>query len=98
MIKRGLKSHSDYMSHNQYVETFMKSGLIGLISLLSIIVYCFYISIKRKNKMLLVISFILCCSMLTESVFERVTGIYFFSTVILLILNDKKRNLLLKNV
>lgn len=98
MIKRGLKSHSDYMSHNQYVETFMKSGLIGLISLLSIIIYCFYIYIKRKNKMLLVISFILCCSMLTESVFERVTGIYFFSTVILLILNDKKRNLLLKNV
>jgi len=86
LVKRGLGKYQRYSTHNQFVNIFMRAGLIGVFSLLLIIIYAFYQAIINKNKMLLIIVILLTFAMLTESVFQRVLGIYFFTTVLLFLM------------
>jgi O-antigen ligase len=67
----------DYNFHNQYIETTVRSGIIGLIALLTII----YMVLKTPSKYLFAskweISLIL-IFFITESVIERQVGIVYF--------------------
>lgn len=81
--KRGLSRHFKYSIHNQYLSTLWHHGLIGLILLLSIIIIGLIISYKKRNILLSYLLIMLCFAFITEPVFERVCGIYFFTTFIL---------------
>ena len=84
----GLKHHSDYNSHNQYVDTFWRTGFIGLIALILIFITAFRMGLKQKNRILLIVTLFLFFSMLSESVFGRVRGVYFITTILLILTNS----------
>jgi|TARA_B110000046_G_scaffold164711_1_gene180499 hypothetical protein len=88
----GMKNHLNFNPHNQYIDTFWRTGIIGLLFLILIPVYCLKEGIKREDKLLIQFSIFTIVVMCSESIFGRVNGVYFFTTVILLLLNSKKVN------
>jgi len=92
LTNRGLGYYKRYSTHNQFVNVFMRAGLVGVLSLLMIIVYGFYKAIKNKNKMLLIMLIMFTFAMLTESVLQRILGIYFFTTILLFLMKPNFLN------
>ncbi|GAL82111.1 hypothetical protein JCM19274_9 [Algibacter lectus] len=89
----GLTHHLNFNPHNQYVDTFWRTGIIGLLLLISIPIYSLVIGgVKRRDKLLIQFSLFMLAVMCSESIFGRVNGIYFFSTVILILMNTTKHN------
>jgi hypothetical protein len=86
LAKRGLSKYDRFSTHNQFINIFMRAGFLGLFMLLLIVVYGFYQAIRSKNKILLITVVIFTFAMLTESVLQRVLGIYFFTTVLLFLM------------
>lgn len=68
-----------FNSHNQYFQTWLGLGLVGL----SILLLCFFIPVfiafKQKNILYLIFLFIVMFFCLTESVFCRQNGIVFYA-------------------
>lgn len=66
--------------HNQYLETMMTVGIIGVILLLALFIVPIYLSYKNKSFHIELFSllFIIAFNCLFESVFERQMGIMFF--------------------
>ncbi|MBL4669215.1 MAG: O-antigen ligase family protein [Flavobacteriales bacterium] len=94
---RGLGKYKRYSTHNQFINLYMRTGVVGLIILLLLIGSVFYAALRKKNKMLLIMIVMFTFAMLTESVFQRVLGIYFFTTVLLFLmkpifLNENSNN------
>lgn len=90
--KRGLGKYKRFSTHNQFINIFMRAGLVGVFGLLMLIVFGFYKAIKNKNKLLLIMVIMFTFAMLTESVFQRVLGIYFFTTVLLFLMKPNFSN------
>lgn len=88
----GMINHTNFNPHNQYIDTFWRTGIIGLLFLILIPVYSLILGIRNKDKLLIQFSLFMIVVMLTESIFGRVTGIYFFTTVLLLLMNTTKIN------
>lgn len=88
----GMTEHSGFNPHNQYVDTFWRTGAIGLLLLILIPVYSLIIGIKRRDKLIIQFSLFMFVVMWSESIFGRVTGVYFFATVILILMNTNKSN------
>lgn len=67
-------------AHNQFNDTIISVGLVGLLILLTIILYPIFLWIKHKKLDILFFSFlfIITISALFESIFERQMGIMFF--------------------
>jgi len=67
----------DFNSHNQYLQTIIELGMIGLFSLLC----CFFLPVIRPGYSILYLSFVLLFSLmcLTESMLARQKGIVFFT-------------------
>lgn len=68
-----------YNNHNQFLQTFMSNGLIGLVSLSSIFLLMFQKAMKSKHE---IIYYFLTCTivlMLFESILMLQHGIYFFA-------------------
>lgn len=79
----GVKGTTDtgylnYNFHNQYVQTFLEVGSLGLFLLLLLLIYLMGIGIKYNNKQLFLINVIFLCSFLTESFLSRQIGIVAF--------------------
>jgi O-antigen ligase len=68
-----------YNAHNQYLETFLRFGVVGFVTLLSILYYQIRIAIKTKNFFYSSFLLIFSLSMLTESMLVRNKGITFFA-------------------
>lgn len=77
-------SHIKYDPHNQYITTFYKLGLTGLLILGLLCVCVFRIAYLKRNRLLLFSMLLFVIAMFTESVLQRATGIFFFLTLILL--------------
>lgn len=71
--------NSKYNAHNQYMETLLGLGVIGLFSFLSCLIIPFIHAFSNKNYLYLsfLILFSICC--LTESLLGRQHGIVFYS-------------------
>jgi O-antigen ligase len=65
--------------HNQYLQTFLEIGFIGLLSLLSILFLSIRSAIKNKNSILLFITAFIAFNMLFESMFQQRSGVVFFT-------------------
>lgn len=70
---------SRYNAHNQYLETWIGLGILGLLSLLSCLAIPLVLSFRNKNYLYaaFLLLFFLCC--ITESMLCRQHGIVFYS-------------------
>lgn len=84
----------DLNPHNQYLQTTLEIGIIGLMLLLGLIGSCIYIAIKHRNILLLLLISDLAFNMLFESMFQRQSGVVFYSfwiPVLLMLIGDSQR-------
>ncbi len=65
-------------AHNQFIETFIKLGIIGFLLQILLFLIPIYYSIKEKHYLLLSLIFILLFYWFVESMLCRVSGIAFF--------------------
>lgn len=72
--------------HNQYLETTIQLGMLGLLSLLFIFTSAFYRAAKRHDKKLALVLFVNALFFLFESVLNTQTGVYYFVFVISVLL------------
>ncbi len=80
-----------YNTHNEFIETFVKLGLIGLLIFISTFVFAFKNAIKQKKPLLSWFLIIIILNFLVESMLYRIAGVYFFAFFInLLIFTDYK--------
>jgi O-antigen ligase len=77
-----------YNTHNQYLQTFLSTGIIGFVLLLVLFGMVLRFSIKSKNIIFasFIILFSFCC--LTESMFEKNKGIVFFTFFSVVLMAD----------
>lgn len=80
----GIKN--EFNCHNQYLESMLAGGLVGLIILLIPFVTAFSSGLRRKRGVLMATTGFFMLSMLTESMFERFQGVALF-TLILVVLS-----------
>ena len=64
--------------HNQFMDTLMATGIIGLVLLLIMLVLPFIQAVRDRNYLQLVFVVIIIVCALTESILERQMGLYFF--------------------
>ena len=69
--------------HNQYLQTWASSGMIGLFLLLAILLYSLIYAIDSKNALYIALVLVIALSMLTESMLQRQKGLVFFSFFLL---------------
>lgn len=83
---RGLSlRHTHYDPHNQFLTSFYHMGFLGLGILLIICFYSLRTGIFHKDQLIIYASLLFIFAMITESVLERVTGIYFFCSLLILL-------------
>ncbi|WP_430404645.1 O-antigen ligase family protein [Fluviicola sp.] len=82
----------DLNPHNQYLQTTLEIGVLGLLILLALISSCIYIAIKYRSFLLLLLISGLAFNMLFESMLQRQSGVVFYafwiSIVVLYTLNN----------
>ena len=83
-----------FNAHNEFIDTFARLGIIGLISLLSWLGYIFYYGVKERRQLLLFLLVLLLINMSFEVIFNREVGIVFAMFFIgLLLLTDYEQKL-----
>lgn len=87
-----------YNAHNQYLEVYLEFGLIGFIIFLSLILYLLWVFKKNEDYFALSILLVFLVYMLTESIFQRHSGIVIFSFLIALYLNKNTVRLRSKGI
>lgn len=75
--ENSIKLKRQYNAHNQYIQTTLETGLLGLIALLGIL---FYPLVKYRNIFTISISVIFLINLLTESVLLKQIGINLFAS------------------
>lgn len=71
--------YKDFNPHNQWIQTFLQLGLVGVFLLVVIFVLSGIRAIKNNSFILLLFLIITFCFMLSESILEVNKGIVFFS-------------------
>lgn len=81
-----------YNPHNQFVDTLMTTGILGLLVLSVILILPAIDCIRNKNYLFLAFLFIVTLSALFESILERQMGINFFCFLYFLFMVESKNN------
>lgn len=68
-----------YNSHNQYLQTWLSLGIVGLIIMLCTICVPIYLSFKSENILYLAFLGLILLFCITESIFSRQYGVVFYS-------------------
>jgi len=68
-----------YNSHNQYLQTWLSLGMVGLIIMLCTICVPIYLAFKSGNILYLVFLGLILLFCITESIFSRQYGVVFYS-------------------
>lgn len=68
----------DYNPHNQFLQTAVEIGWIGLLIFIGVIAYVLYIGFKFKNVLIIFIGINLAFNSLFESMLQRQSGIVFY--------------------
>lgn len=72
-------------AHNQYLQTLIGTGVLGLSVLLGLLGYSFWLAYKNKDMLLSLFLIIISVNFMFESVLERVFGVIFFTFFLLLL-------------
>ncbi len=78
----GNTGYREYNMHNQYMETFVQFGLVGLALLLAIMGYIIAGAFSRGNSFLAYTGILVAITFLTESMLETQAGLLLFVIVI----------------
>lgn len=78
----------DYNPHNQFFQTAIEIGWFGLLVLLSLMAYGIYLSWRKRSYLLLLLFTCLAFNSLFESMFQRESGILFFTFWMVLLAQD----------
>lgn len=83
-----------FHSHNQYLETLIESGILGLLLLLCTMFALVKYSEKRYRMLALFIVSVFCINFLSDTVIRPLEGVilFSFSVIFLLILNREEKN------
>jgi O-antigen ligase len=73
--------------HNQFMQTTLETGIVGLVLFLTILVFGITLGIKIGNPLLVLVSFCLAFNSLFESMLQRQSGVVFF-TLLLCVLSS----------
>lgn len=76
-----------YNAHNQYLESMLCYGVVGLMVLLLLIAYPLFIAIKRKDGLSVALLLVFAIYMITESLLQRLSGIHIMAVVLTMMLN-----------
>jgi O-antigen ligase len=75
-------SHTNVLHpHNQFLADFMQTGILGLVIVVSITIYTFYLSIKRRNFLLFVFILMWLQLMMIESPMLSERGVFYFALI-----------------
>lgn len=86
-----------FNSHNQYIGVWLAAGILGVISLVTMILYNFFIAIKNRDIVYGAIIVLFFCIMFIESILERQDGVLLFALFMnLLSFKNLKDNYTLK--
>ncbi|HDP74813.1 MAG TPA: hypothetical protein ENN49_02890 [Bacteroidales bacterium] len=75
-------------AHNQFIQTLVACGILGLLFLLTIIGYAFWLSYKNRDMVLLLFMLIIFINFMFESMLERVFGVIFFAFFLLFLTSN----------
>jgi O-antigen ligase len=87
----GVKNKLGYLEygfHNQLLQKLLQLGLIGFTLFLGLIIYCFTIAIKYKNKFLLNLMLIFSLTFFTDTLLEHQVGLVMFLSFTCLAINQ----------
>lgn len=84
-LSKGTRGYLIYNTHNQFLETLLQNGIIGLIVLLATCFSLVKMAAQKKDRMLNFIILLLIAWLFTESAFETQYGIIIFTFFPLLI-------------
>ncbi|MCB0539429.1 MAG: O-antigen ligase family protein, partial [Bacteroidetes bacterium] len=85
---KGYREH--YNCHNQFLESWLSLGILGVITMILIFATLLYIGIIEKNKVIIGFTLLLFIFSLVESILESQGGIMFFAFFVGLFLNKLK--------
>ena len=75
-----------YNCHNQYLQSLLSNGILGVLSVLSLLLGVLFLSCQSKNKeFAFIILMLLTLIFMFESVLERITGIHYLVTIYVLL-------------
>lgn len=74
-----------YNAHNQFLETYLGGGIVGLLTLISVFIVVFVTAFRARNYLILAWGLIILSVMLTENVLFRYNGIVFIAVSYMLI-------------
>ncbi len=84
--------YKDFNPHNQWIQTFLQLGLMGVFLLIVIFILSGIRAIKNNNFILLLFLIITFCFMLSESILEVNKGIVFFSLFFTILVSTQNSN------
>jgi len=79
----GVKDKLGYLQfgfHNEFLQKFLQTGIVGLGLFLSVLVYCIAMAVKHRSKLLLNLMLIYLFSFFTDTIMEVQTGLVIFLT------------------
>ncbi len=92
-LKQKELSHENYNPHNQFLQTGVEIGVLGLLILLAILFFAFRIGYLNVDWLLIIITGNLLFNALFESMLQRQSGIVFYTFwFCLLVLDNMKKN------
>lgn len=82
-----------YDQHNQYIETFATSGVVGGLLLLSIMIIALLSALRNRNYLLFCCLMVVAFNMLFESMLNRFSASFLFVVIMLLSMQVKNSDL-----
>lgn len=76
-------------AHNQYLQTLVGIGIIGLSVLLFILGYAFFLAYRNRDLLLFLFIMIVSVNFMFEAVLERVFGVIFFTFFLLFLTSNE---------
>jgi hypothetical protein len=87
----GVKNKLGYLEygfHNQLLQKLLQLGVLGFIIFLSLIIYCFSMALKYKNRFLLNLMLIFTLTFFTDTLLEHQVGLVMFLSFTCLAINQ----------
>lgn len=76
----------DYNTHNEYLNSWLSSGLFGLLAFVGTLLYSFWLAFRNENRLHVYFLAFMCICFLTENYLERQAGVTLFALMQMLFL------------
>ena len=83
-VNIGLSRLNRFNCHNQYLQMWLTTGIVGFATFISLLIFHFKMAFKSKDSIYLAFLVVICLGFLTESLLELQRGIVFFILISLI--------------